>query len=75
MVSKRIVAGAAALALALSPTAAAAQAAAPLPAAEEVEGSELRGRRWVHVALPLVIIAILLMAVLKDGGEDGPASP
>ena len=74
MISKRIVAGAAALTLALSP-AAAAQAAAPLPAAEEAEGSELRGRSPLHVALPLIIIAILLMAVLKGGGEDGPASP
>lgn len=74
---RKIAAAAAALALAVSPTVAAAQSAAPAevaPAAESVEGEELRG----GFILPLAVIVAIVIAVLlltKGDEEDMPVSP
>ena len=77
MVFKGFIAAATAVALSVAPTVAAAQTVAPLemaPAAESVEGSELRGGFVIPV---IVIVAILLGVLAYTNDDDGniPTSP
>jgi hypothetical protein len=73
----KLISAAAALALAAGPAAAAARTPppaiqAPVPAAETVEGSEIRG----GFILPLlVIIAVIIAVLLLTKNDDKPHSP
>lgn len=69
----KILSAVAAFALAASPTVAAAQAAhvAPAPAAEKVNGSEIRG----GFLLPLAIIIAIIIGIILLTNDDKPHSP
>ena len=76
MVFKGLIAAASAVALSVAPTVAAAQTAAPTelaPAAETVEGSELRGGFVIPLIAIIAIILGILAAIHDD--EDPPKSP
>lgn len=70
---QKAIAFAAAAALAFAPTAAAAQSAPIEPAAENVEGSELRG----GFIIPLIAIVAIILGILAatHGDDDPPHSP
>ncbi len=76
MVFKGIVAAATAVALSVAPTVAAAQLVAPTelaPAAESVDGSELRGG-FIIPGLALIFIIIGIIIAVEDE-DDLPTSP
>jgi hypothetical protein len=71
MLVRKMTAALAALALAAAPAGAAAQVPAPEPAAETVEGSEMRGASyWI---VPALVVIAILIAILA--GEEEPNSP
>ena len=75
MVMKSLVALAAAAALAAAPAWAAPRAAAPAnvqPAAEKVEGSDLRRS---GILIPLIGVVIIVLALLYFTKKDRPVSP
>ena len=83
MVSKRIISAAAAAALIFTPTVAAAQSAparstssaqAVEPAAETLEGSELR-RIGIIIPLAGLLLLGLLVYLLTKSGDKEPVSP
>lgn len=80
MVFKKVITAASAVALIASPTIAVAQSAQPAalePAAESVEGSELRGGFIVPLLALIAIILGICAATDICGGDDDhpPTSP
>jgi hypothetical protein len=83
VVFKGIMAAATAVALVAAPTVASAQAAAKpvaatqvAPAVEDVDGSELRGRRGGFI-IPLIAVVLVILAIIiivKDDDES-PVTP
>ena len=77
MVFKGFIAAATAVALSVAPTVAAAQAA-PIevaPAAESVDGSELRRGGFIIPLIAIIAIILGIIAALKDDKDGPPTSP
>lgn len=83
MAFKRFIAVVAAVALTVSPTiaaagtarAASAQAQEIAPAAERVEGSELRRSGIIIPLIGIIAIILAILLITKKGGDKEPISP